>query len=89
MNQLGGSACVASVAAVIATIDAVVWPVRLRCSYCFSAGGVVPKVNLVIGSRNVVAAGGGVVNLMVTVGLLLLVDDEIGHLVSLYGDAHF
>lgn len=69
----------AIVAAVVATVDPLVRPSTLSLGYRSMARGVGTQVNLVGLVRHVRATGCCIVNLVVSVGLGILVNDESCH----------
>lgn len=75
MNLAG----VASVGAIVATVNSVVWPFLLcRCDST-TARVVNAKVNLIFNRWHVRASSRCIVNLMVSVGLWVAIDNESSH----------
>ena len=66
-------------ATVIAPINSFIRPPPFRIGDGRMTGGVKTKINLVYHVREERATVGDVMNLMVTVGLLVFVDDKILH----------
>jgi hypothetical protein len=67
----------AGIGAVVAPVDAVLWPTGFGISNSLSTCGMRAQADLVSRQRYVQASRGGVMHLVITVGLGVFVDDEV------------
>ena len=77
--SLDGSGGVASFAAIVAPVDPFIGPALFSLRYRPVTGGMKSQVDLVLRFGHVSATIGLIMNFIITIGLLVLVDDVLGH----------